>query len=59
VSEPESRWPGERLGLPAEGPRSIARLGRRVAALFIDWMKQEALDERTPMPAIPAELLGR
>jgi LysR family glycine cleavage system transcriptional activator len=29
------------------------------AALFIDWMKQEALDERTPMPAIPAELLGR
>lgn len=31
------RWPGERLGLPAEGPRSIARLGRRIAALFIDW----------------------
>lgn len=29
------------------------------AALFIDWMKQQALDERTPMPAIPAELLGR
>ena len=37
MSEPESRWPGERLGLPAAGPRSIARLGRRVAALFIDW----------------------
>ena len=37
MSEPESRWPGERLGLPAEGPRSIARLGRRVGALFIDW----------------------
>ena len=37
MSAPESRWPGERLGLPAEGPRSIARLGRRVAALFIDW----------------------
>ena len=33
----ESRWPGQGLGLPATGPRSIARLGRRVAALFIDW----------------------
>lgn len=31
------RWPGERLGLPPEGPRSIARLGRRLGALFIDW----------------------
>lgn len=29
------------------------------AAAFIAWMKQEAGDERTPMPAIPAELLGR
>lgn len=29
------------------------------AALFIDWMKQQAPDERTPMPAIPTELLGR
>lgn len=30
-------YPGQRLGLNAEGPRSIARFGRRVAALFIDW----------------------
>lgn len=30
-------WPGKRLGLPESGPRSIARPGRRVAALFIDW----------------------
>ena len=28
---------GERLGLPEEGPGSIARPGRRFAALFIDW----------------------
>jgi uncharacterized RDD family membrane protein YckC len=28
---------GERLGLPQEGPGSIASVGRRVAALFIDW----------------------
>jgi len=31
------RWPGDRLGLPEAGPRSIARFGRRVAAIFIDW----------------------
>ncbi len=33
----ESRWPGERLGLPVTGARSIARFGRRLAALAIDW----------------------
>jgi uncharacterized RDD family membrane protein YckC len=32
-----SRWPGERLGLPNEGPRSVGRLGRRVAAIAVDW----------------------
>ena len=30
-------WPGKGLGLPEEGPRSIARLGRRIGALAIDW----------------------
>ena len=30
-------WPGKRLGLPESGPRSIARLGRRIAAIAIDW----------------------
>lgn len=34
---PQSAYPGERLGLPATGPRSIARVGRRLAALAIDW----------------------
>lgn len=33
----DQRWPGERLGLPESGPRSIARPGRRIAALVIDW----------------------
>ncbi|QHC26789.1 RDD family protein [Streptomyces sp. GS7] len=28
---------GQRLGLPEEGPGSIARVGRRLGALFIDW----------------------
>lgn len=35
ASSPPS--PGQRLGLPATGPRSIARPGRRFAALAIDW----------------------
>jgi len=30
-------WPGKRLGLPQSGPRSVGRLGRRLAALAIDW----------------------
>ncbi|MHA6694582.1 RDD family protein [Homoserinimonas sp. A520] len=31
------RWPGERLSLPESGPRSVARPGRRIAALAIDF----------------------
>lgn len=31
-------YPGERLGLPEDGPGSVARLGRRVGALLIDWV---------------------
>lgn len=31
-------WPGRRLGLPRSGPRSVARFGRRLAALAIDWL---------------------
>ncbi|WP_227496893.1 RDD family protein [Planctomonas psychrotolerans] len=30
-------WPGHRLGLPREGPGSIARPGRRIAAISIDF----------------------
>jgi uncharacterized RDD family membrane protein YckC len=30
-------YPGQRLGLPETGPGSIARFGRRIAALLIDW----------------------
>ena len=33
----EQRWPGERLGLPESGPRSIARPGRRIGAILVDW----------------------
>jgi uncharacterized RDD family membrane protein YckC len=31
-------YPGERLGLPADGPGSIARFGRRIGALCVDWL---------------------
>jgi len=38
VSASASRtWPGRRLGLPEEGPRSIGRFGRRLGAIAIDW----------------------
>jgi len=32
----EDAYPGRRLGLPQEGPGSLAPFGRRVVALFID-----------------------
>lgn len=37
---PESRsaYPGEKLGLPETGPGSLARMGRRLGALTIDWL---------------------
>ncbi|MCV7369911.1 RDD family protein [Mycolicibacterium duvalii] len=31
-------YPGQRLGMPAEGSGSIARFGRRIAALVVDWV---------------------
>jgi uncharacterized RDD family membrane protein YckC len=31
-------YPGERLGLPESGPRSIGRVGRRIGALLIDYV---------------------
>ena len=42
-SPAENRWPGDRLGLPETGPRSIARPGRRIAALVIDWAIASAI----------------
>ncbi len=33
-----SSYPGEKFGLPEIGPRSVAGMGRRFAALFIDWV---------------------
>jgi uncharacterized RDD family membrane protein YckC len=30
-------YPGEKFGLPEDGPRSVAGMGRRLGALLIDW----------------------
>jgi uncharacterized RDD family membrane protein YckC len=37
-AEASGPYPGERLGLPAAGVSSVAGLGRRAAALAIDWL---------------------
>jgi uncharacterized RDD family membrane protein YckC len=34
----DAAYRGQRLGLPEYGPGSMATLGRRVVALFIDWI---------------------
>ncbi|MFD8985174.1 RDD family protein [Streptomyces sp. NPDC059564] len=31
-------YPGQRLGLPQSGPGSVARFGRRLGAVAIDWV---------------------
>lgn len=30
-------WPGQPLGLPETGTRSVARIGRRIGGIAIDW----------------------
>ncbi len=30
--------PGQRLGCPADGPGSVARFGRRLVAVVVDWL---------------------
>ena len=36
ISAPPGDWPGKHFGLPETGQRSIARFGRRLAAVAID-----------------------
>jgi uncharacterized RDD family membrane protein YckC len=36
-------YPGQRFGLPEEGPRSVAGVGRRLGALIIDWLACSAI----------------
>jgi uncharacterized RDD family membrane protein YckC len=34
----EQLYAGQRLGLPEDGPGSVASWGRRILALFLDWI---------------------
>lgn len=38
TTDPGPAHPGSRLGVPADGPGSVASWGRRVLALVIDWV---------------------
>jgi len=38
VTDAVNSYPGERLGLPVSGTRSIGRPGRRIGALLIDYI---------------------
>lgn len=40
---PPSKYPGERMGLPQTGPRSVGRFGRRLVAIILDWVIASAL----------------
>ncbi|WP_067243199.1 RDD family protein [Microbacterium resistens] len=37
MADPVQTYPGERLGLPTSGTGSVGRIGRRIAALAIDY----------------------
>jgi len=39
----DQEFRGQKLGLPPSGPGSVAGFGRRVVALFIDWLLSVAL----------------
>jgi uncharacterized RDD family membrane protein YckC len=36
-------YPGRRFGLPIQGPMSVAPMGRRMAALIVDWVLCELI----------------
>ncbi len=40
---PDAQRPGVRLGLPADGPGSVARFGRRALAIVVDYLLCELI----------------
>ncbi|CAM4094061.1 RDD family protein [Mycobacterium basiliense] len=38
TSEPSTGYPGKTLGFPQTGPGALAPMGRRLAALSVDWL---------------------
>lgn len=55
ATEPAVGHRGARLGLPASGPGAMAGMGRRTAALFIDWFAALIISSAfVPDPSSPA-----
>ncbi len=52
-SGPVGRYPGERLGLPAEGPGSVAGIGRRTAAFLLDLVLSGLIAGAFTAPDLP------
>jgi uncharacterized RDD family membrane protein YckC len=38
ADDDDQQWRGERLGLPASGPGSVAGFAPRLGAIFVDWL---------------------
>ena len=58
VSGAELGYPGERLGRPETGYGSIARFGRRLLGLFVDWIGCLAVARLIgPEPSVPLLVL--
>jgi uncharacterized RDD family membrane protein YckC len=56
--EDPPRWRGERLGLPASGPGSVAGFGRRFGAIAVDWLPCSILAQSfTSNPGLSALVL--
>jgi uncharacterized RDD family membrane protein YckC len=56
--EDPTRWRGERLGLPASGPGSVAGFGRRFGAVAVDWLPCSVLAQLfTSNPGLSAMML--
>jgi uncharacterized RDD family membrane protein YckC len=47
------QYPGERLGLPAQGPGAVAGLGRRLSAFVLDLLLSTALAALFTLPRPP------
>ncbi|PRX97112.1 RDD family protein [Allonocardiopsis opalescens] len=54
-ADSEFGYRGRRLGLPESGPRSIPGFGRRIGAIFIDWLLAVAAAQLVPLdhPLLP------
>ncbi len=53
VHMPTTSYPGQKLGLPQEGPSSVASFGRRAAAFVIDALIAAAITWIFTVPNLP------